>query len=85
MYLHYENDGKQWRWFYHDWTDGKTSSGEWYVTQYYCTNADGEGLFFVDLKRNKTKQILVTCQFSLNGLKDPKGKIRRYHNEHILY
>lgn len=83
-FLHYEQDGNKWIWFYHSWTDGKNSAGDWYVSQYYCTNSEGEGLFFVDLKRNERKQILGTCQFSLRGLKDPKGAIRRYHNKHIV-
>lgn len=83
-FLHYEQDGEKWLWYYHSWTDGKDSAGDWYVSQYYCTNDEGEGLFFVDLKRNERTQILGTCQFSLRGLKDPKRAIRRYHNKHIV-
>ena len=77
-YLHYENDGKRWIWYWHSMTDGKTASGDWYVSRYWTTNDNGEGLFMVDLARNERKQILGTCQFSLSGLKDPKRAIRRY-------
>lgn len=79
-FLHYENDGKKWIWYWHSWTDGKTTSGEWYVTKYYCTNGGGEGIFMVDMKRNERKQLVGTCDFSLCGLKDPRRKIREYHN-----
>ena len=77
-FLHYEQQGNRWVWFYHSQTDGKTSSGDWYVNRYYCTNDEGEGVFVVDLSRNERKQIMGTCQFSLAGLKDPRGAIRRW-------
>lgn len=80
-YLHYERDGNQWIWFWHSWTDGKCSNGEWYTKKYCCTNNDGEGLFIVDISKNERKQILGTCQFSLAGLKDPKRAIRRRYEE----
>ena len=62
-YLHYEQKGDQWIWYWHSWTGGKNSAGE--------------GLFIVDLKKNERKQLLGTCQFSLRGLKDPRRAIRR--------
>ena len=80
-YLHYENDGNKWFWYCHSWTEGKNSAGEWYTSHYYCTNNDGEGLFFVDLKNNERWQVLGTCQFSLRGLKDPKRAIRKRYEE----
>lgn len=44
---------------------------------YYCTNYAGEGLFKVDSFLNTRKQILGTCQFSLEGIKNKKSKLRR--------
>ena len=65
--LYYENDGNKWAWS-HD-PEFKT----------YCvTNDMGEGIFYVDLRRNERKQILGTCQFSLRGIKNPKAKIRKW-------
>ena len=48
---------------------------------YYCTGRDGYGLFYVDSRRNERKQIEGTAQFSVHGLKDKKGKLRRYLKE----
>lgn len=76
-FLHYENDGAKWIWYWHSWTDGKDSAGDWYKKKYFCTNSDGEGLFVVYPERNERQQLLGTCQFSLAGLKDPKRAIRR--------
>jgi len=52
-----------------------------YVTEdeYYCTNREGEGLFFVVVSRNHRSQLLGTCDFSTRGLTDAgkKAKMRR--------
>ena len=80
-YIHYENDGKKWIWYPHSWTYGKDDVGKWSVRKYYSTNSDGEGVFIIDLVRGERKQILGTCQFSLNGLKDPRRAIRRWMND----
>ena len=48
---------------------------------YYCTNKSGNGLFYVDLDRNDRKQIEGTSQFSVAGVADKKGKLRRYLRE----
>ena len=53
-----------------------------FISRYFCTNDDGDGVFCVDLKRNTRDQILGTCQFSVAGLKDPRAKIRRYVNRY---
>lgn len=45
------------------------------ASRYYCTNANGEGLFFVDIERNTRAQIIGTCDFSTYGLS--KTSIRR--------
>lgn len=63
--LHYENDGQEWVW----WRDDSPYC--------YYTNKRGMGLFMQDLRTGETHQVLGTCSFSLNGLKDPKAKIRR--------
>jgi len=42
---------------------------------YYCTNTNGEGLFYVDIERNERTQIIGTCDFSTHGL--TKNSIRR--------
>ena len=44
---------------------------------YYCTGKDGNGLFRVNSTLNNRKQILGTAQFTVNGIKDKKGKIRK--------
>lgn len=48
---------------------------------YYCTGKDGRGLFFVDSAKNELKQIEGTAQFSVAGVEDKKGKLRRYLKE----
>ena len=77
-HLHYEQDGNKWLWFWHSWTDGKTTSGDWYVSKYYCTDSTGDGVFFVDRDRNERKQLVGTCDFSVAGLKNPQRKIREW-------
>ena len=68
--LTYANYGNCWKWWDKD-TDGD---------RYFCTNDNGEGIFFVDLTRNDRKQLVGTCDFTLNGVKDPKAKIRKWMN-----
>ena len=48
---------------------------------YYCTGRDGYGLFRVNSETNDRKQILGTAQFSVAGIKDKKGKVRRFLKE----
>ena len=52
-------------------------------SQYYCTNARGEGIFFTDQVHNDRRQLAGTCQFSVRGLKreSKKSKLRRWINE----
>ena len=50
--------------------------------RYYCTGKNGEGLFFVDSAKNTRKQIEGTAQFSVKGIADKKGKLRRYLKEY---
>lgn len=68
--LRYRNDGKRLEWWDKD-TDGD---------RYFCTNNEGEGIFLVDLTRNDRKQLVGTCDFTLNGVKNPKAKVRRWMN-----
>ena len=37
-------------------------------SEYYCTNRDGEGLFYVNVERNTRHQLVGTCDFSVRGL-----------------
>ena len=67
------HDGYKWHW-----KSAEDESG--YCRRYWTTDADGEGIFIVDLKENSRTQILGTCDFSVVGLKDPKAKIRRWAN-----
>lgn len=46
-------------------------------TVYYCTGRGGYGLFIVDRAKNDRHQILGTAQFSVAGVKDKIGKMRR--------
>ena len=48
---------------------------------YYCTGKDGYGLYRVNSAANSRKQILGTAQFSVAGIKDKKGKVRRFLKE----
>jgi len=52
---------------------------EWNINEdeYYCTGKDGYGLFLVNSAANSRKQILGTCEFSVVGIKDKKGKVRK--------
>ena len=50
--------------------------------RYYCTEKNGDGLFFVDSKNNTRKQIEGTAQFTVRGITDKKAKIRRYLKEY---
>lgn len=74
--LGYRNNGKRWEW----WKLKDLGEGEDTPNCYYCTNDDGEGVFFVNSRANSRKQLAGTCEFSLSGIKDPRGKIRRYMN-----
>lgn len=69
-----ENTGMRYIWYHAE----KRSN---YVSKYFSTNDEGEGVFFIDLTKNERHQLLGTCQFSLVGLKDPRSKIRRYMKE----
>lgn len=64
----YEKEGDQWRWHMR-WNRG---------IRYYCTNSDGEGVFFV--RDGNRMQLAGTLQFSVKGIKDAtaKSKIRRF-------
>lgn len=70
----YENDGYRWNWWRKSWEEEPG-----YPKGYYCTNGDGEGLFYVDLKRGDRHQLSGTCHFSLRGLKpgSARSKIRK--------
>ncbi len=69
--------------------DGTVQSAEWYYkgadgsyTSYYKTNNAGDGIFFVNLKKNDCSQMVGTCDFSVCGLKvaSAKAKIRKWMN-----
>ena len=77
----YEHDGYKWLWWRKSWED---ETG--YTPTYYSTNRDGEGLFWVDLRKNSYKQLSGTCQFSIRGLKESsvRAKIRRLMNEETI-
>ncbi len=66
--LRYRQEDNYWKWWYKE-TDGD---------RYFCTNDNGEGVFLVDLTRNDRKQIVGTCDFTLNGVKDPRARIRSW-------
>ena len=73
MKLFIENDrANRWRWY-------RAESRLDAPSAYYCTNDEGEGVFFVDLDRNERTQLVGTCDFSLARIKDPRGKIRRWN------
>lgn len=74
----YEHDGNQWNWWRESWEEEPG-----YPKGYYCTNGNGEGLFYVNLKNGDRNQLSGTCQFSLCGLKDnsARAKIRRMMND----
>lgn len=63
----FEVDGEQVRVWYND-------------HEYTETNKEGEGLFYVNLRRNQRSQTAGTCDFSARGLKpdSKKAKLRRY-------
>ena len=48
--------------------------------EYYETNKDGDGIFYIDAERNYRKQLTGTCQFSVWGLTDKakKAKLRKW-------
>jgi hypothetical protein len=74
LHLFIRQDGKRYIWYW-------AKSREPLPDRYYCTNNEGDGIFVIDLVRNDRKQLIGTCQFSLAGIKDPRGKIRRYYKE----
>lgn len=65
----------EWWWKSSEDEDGSRPSGYW------CTNDYGEGVFYVNTRRNERSQLVGTCDFSLCGLSDPKAKIRRWMKE----
>ena len=67
--LAYEQDGRRWEW---RWTDNNDA--------YWTTNDEGDGVFIVTLSRNERRQVVGTCDFSLNGLtpESAKRKIRKW-------
>lgn len=73
--LVFSRDGACWMWHWKSFEDE-----EGHFTKYWTTSLDGDGIFFVDLKSNERLQLLGTADFSLNGVKDPKAKIRRWMN-----
>lgn len=50
---------------------------------YYCTDAQGHGVFFIDLIRNNKEQLTGSLQFSVYGLKpeSKKNKLRKWLSE----
>lgn len=69
-------------WFLDDGTQDREHfvNGVLFPSRYYCTDNHGEGIFLIDLIRNRRVQIVGTCEFSLAGIKDPRNKIRRWMN-----
>lgn len=65
--LAYEQDGRRWEW---RWTDNNDA--------YWTTNDEGDGVFIVTLSRNERRQVVGTCDFSLNGL-NPESAKRKIH------
>lgn len=49
-------------------------------SEYYQTNREGNGIFLVDLVRNKRKQLAGTCDFTVRGIKpeSKKAKLRTW-------
>ncbi len=43
---------------------------------YFCTNADGEGLFYIS--RGERSQLLGTCDFYAKNLNSFKYKLKKY-------
>lgn len=43
---------------------------------YYCTNADGEGLFYISY--GERKQLIGNCDFFAKNLNSFKYKLRKY-------
>ena len=72
--LGYRNCGKRWEW----WKLEDLEEGEDTPNCYYCTNDEGNGVFLINSRANDRKQLVGTCEFSLVGIKDPRGKIRKY-------
>ena len=42
--------------------------------EFYETNSDGEGLFYVKVSRNTRRQLEGTCDFTLRGRSDSTKK-----------
>lgn len=70
-HLCYEQDGNKWFWWWN------TDVGK----RHYSTSSRGDGVFEVDDSTGDMKQLVGSCQFSLNGLKNPKAKIRKWMKE----
>lgn len=68
--LSYEFYGESARWWHSD-TDG---------LKYWTTNGNGDGIFFVDSRKNSRTQLVGTNDFSVHGLKDKRRAIRRWMN-----
>lgn len=50
--------------------------------QCFCTNEEGNGVFFIDLVKNSRQQLAGTCQFSVRGVADKKRKFRKWIKEY---
>jgi len=72
MKLKFEFDGEKVLWW-----DARSDG-----YRYWCTNKAGEGVFFVDSEKNERRQLVGTCDFSVFGLADKRGKIRRWMNRY---
>lgn len=66
----YRDGGWQWK------VTSESQISDELITTKYRTNYEGEGLWC------DGKQILGTCQFSLN-VKDVRGKIRRFFAQNV--
>ena len=70
--FHYGRDGARWFWWT---TDG---------CLYWHTDRNGNGIFFTNLIKHETNQITGTCQFTTNGCKNPRPKIRKWMKTYYL-
>lgn len=70
----YETTGKKWEWRVRG-TDGA----------YWATNDSGDGVFYVDSENNERRQLAGTCDFSVNGVKDPRAKIRAWMKKYYAW
>lgn len=62
--------------------DGTVKSARWDEDDrgYWCTNATGDGIFYVDCQKNDRSQYKGTCDFSVYGLSKSaaRAKIRKW-------